>query len=278
MGTLIDSVASMMKALPGIAMLGLLVTAGCGGEPACWADRSCAGGDTCERDEQCMSGLCTTGVCEASCVGHADCEAGSYCMSFYLNGQERAQCRTRCGYDFDTSEHYDLVESSEAIVCHEEVPTRCDALADPAAYCDVCGCEAGAICSFAPCIGGGCECNVPMPLGSPCDHHDACISRNCSGQYDSTGPRYCQLPAGETCDPTMTTSMCVHCLEHDAGVYRCLQSCEGTCEGSAHCLGDRAANEFACYRDCEDDPSDCGPGFRCYFYEGALGGYACVPD
>lgn len=261
-----------VELLPAIALATTLV-AGCASDPACWASGSCGAGETCTDDVHCASGLCTAGACEPSCAAHSDCTAGTACVRVLLASSLRQHCSASCGFDED------LIDSTEPIICEGGVPTTCAEATAPGEHCNVCGCAAGSNCFGADFgCGGFCECRVAMPVGSPCEVDEDCVSMNCSGGNE-TNPSFCQVAAGEICDPA-ASMQCAYCEEREAGTFRCSQSCVGDLEcPGGYCLGDRTTDRFRCLANCEETRS-CSPGFVCDFIAELNfrdGGYACVP-
>jgi hypothetical protein len=245
-------------------------------DPACWAATSCGAGETCSTADHCASGACSSGVCEPTCSAHADCAAGSACVQvFSTGGFYRRHCSASCGTDAQ------LIYSTEPVVCEGNLIRACTDATSPGEHCDVCGCPAGSNCwgaEFGCGSGGFCECRVAMPVGSPCAVDEDCTSTNCSGGNDAN-PSFCQLAAGERCDPT-ESMQCAYCEEHEPGTFLCSQSCQGdlACPGG-YCVGSRTTDRFRCLANCEGTGA-CGPGFRCDFLETldfGAGGFACVP-
>ncbi len=253
-----------MRFLGAWALAILLSSAGCSGSQSCGATSSgrgtCAVGQSCSRDVDCTSLECTGGVCGPGCSSSADCAAGEACVYTSSSSEDvRIACGTTC--EGLSSIHGD----APGLVCENGHIVTCASAADPSAFCDVCPCMGGQVCrgavSASRCddFAGACMCVTPQPVGSPCTSHADCESRNCSGTSDSTS-RHCEVPAGTACAAGVD---CVRCdLPAIDGSLTCRQSCEYDSQCGL-CLGNRTTHEFACFTECTNDSSECGPHERC---------------
>jgi hypothetical protein len=261
-----------------IVVVAVVGTAACSSPAPCGArtGTACDLGRACTSSADCSSENCHDGVCAESCTSAADCSAGEACVFTYTTGTRA--CSTSC------ADGGVLIGDSGGLICDHDAVVTCSAATDPGAQCDVCGCSgAGETCvnDYHDCtLPGACYCHVPAAVGAPCMTHGDCASMNCSGTYESTGARLCEVPAGTAC--TTSDAMCQQCNQRsDATHFVCRQSCDGRngCS-SGICLGDNTTHEFGCYVECTNDSTECGPNEHCDYVhnDGVLNRRYCAPN
>jgi V8-like Glu-specific endopeptidase len=151
-------------------------------------------GAPCERDDQCIDGMCPEMFCTRSCATHDDCASGFHCRESLCRRGDPGGPGVPCVSDEDCGELApECVTADGERIC-----------APPCSETSTCplGLECAATDVGDRCVAPG------LPLGTPCAANPECRTGICAGTCTRLCDDAAPCPAGYMCTPAGEVSGC----------------------------------------------------------------------
>ena len=200
------------------------------------------------------------GTCGCSYFGGGRCIAGMGCIDPLANGQSctiNSMCESNlCRPDTDTctAPIANGLSCPSAAYCQSNL-CRPDTNVCTAPLANGADCPGDAYCASGICGVAG-QCLSPAALGAACREDRECASNHCSTDGDTTLTGTCQIPVGDSCGTTLSTTdpNCDMCRNVRSFVNLCFRencnSTNATCPSGWRCSSTSDGGS-ACFQECD---------------------------